>query len=108
MDNNHLGFVDSEACVISDSSVVIVKPKRYRVILHNDDYTPMDFVIEILQEIFRKDNSVAKQIMLDVHNAGLGVCGVYPGEIAETKVAMTIDQAKHNKYPLKCTMELED
>lgn len=92
-------------CVVPRPKVETVWPSQYRVILHNDDYTPMDFVVELLQAIFRKDHAVAQQIMLDVHHRGQGICGVYPFEIAETKVALTLDQARRNQYPLKCTME---
>ncbi len=82
-------------------------PSRYKVILHNDDYTPMDFVIEILETVFHKTNALATQIMLDVHEKGLGICGVYPYEIAETKVTLVNDKAKQLQHPLKCTMEEE-
>ena len=85
----------------------IDKPKRYKVIIHNDDYTPMDFVVEILMEIFNKDETAATQIMLNVHHRGKGVCGVYSYEVAETKVARVHQRAVKCGYPLKASMEVE-
>ncbi|MBU2647449.1 MAG: ATP-dependent Clp protease adapter ClpS [bacterium] len=82
-------------------------PKKYKVILHNDDYTPMEFVVEILIEIFHKDELTATNIMLNVHNLGRGVCGVYTYEIAETKIARVADLAQQYEYPLKASMEAE-
>ncbi len=82
-------------------------PKKYKVILHNDDYTPMEFVIEILIDIFKKDEMTATNIMLNVHNLGQGVCGIYTYEIAETKVARVMDMAQQHEYPLKASMEVE-
>lgn len=81
------------------------EPKRYRVLLHNDDYTTMDFVVKVLTEIFRKTEAEATQIMLHVHNKGVGVCGVYTFEVAETKVALVHKLARQSGFPLKCTME---
>ena len=80
-------------------------PPMYRVLLHNDDYTTMDFVIMILEKIFRKSASEATQIMLQVHRRGAGVCGVYPHEIAETRVEQVRQLAEGNGFPLLCTME---
>jgi len=82
-------------------------PKQYKVILHNDDYTPMEFVVEILIDVFKKDELTATNIMLNVHNIGRGVCGVYTYEIAETKVARVHDLAQQYEYPLKASMEAE-
>ncbi len=81
------------------------EPPMYKVLLHNDDYTTMDFVVEILQTVFHKSPSEAVRIMLNVHNNGIGVCGVYPAEIAETKVEMVHHLARQHGYPLKCSME---
>ncbi len=81
------------------------KPSQYRVVLLNDDYTPMDFVIGILMGIFKKDQAEATRIMLNVHKSGIGICGVYTFEIAETKVAQVLDAAKREGHPLKCTLE---
>ena len=82
-------------------------PKQYKVILHNDDYTPMEFVVEVLIEVFKKDELAATNIMLNVHNLGQGVCGIYSYEIAETKVARVHDLAQQFEYPLKASMEAE-
>lgn len=82
-------------------------PKQYKVILHNDDYTPMEFVVEIIIDVFKKDELTATNIMLNVHNLGRGVCGIYTYEIAETKVARVHDLAQQYEYPLKASMEAE-
>lgn len=81
------------------------KPSMYRVLLKNDDYTPMEFVVSILMGIFSKSPEEATRIMLNVHQAGVGTCGVYTFEIAETKVAQVMDAAKRNQHPLQCTLE---
>lgn len=83
------------------------EPKRFRVLLHNDDYTTMQFVIEILVGIFRKSPAEATAIMLAVHEKGLGSCGVYTEEVAETKVAQVHDRARKAGFPLRCSMEEE-
>lgn len=81
------------------------KPNMYKVILLNDDYTPMDFVTHILQKFFNKTADEATDIMLQVHRRGVGVCGIYTYEIAETKVTQVMDYARSNEQPLQCTME---
>jgi ATP-dependent Clp protease adaptor protein ClpS len=81
------------------------KPSMYRVLLMNDDYTPMEFVIHVLERYFNKDSQEATQIMLHVHQKGIGVCGIFPYEIAETKVMQVTDLARKNQHPLQCTME---
>ena len=81
------------------------KPSQYRVLLLNDDYTPMEFVVGLLMGIFKKTQEEATQIMLDVHQSGIGICGIYTFEIAETKVAQVLDAAKRSDHPLKCTLE---
>ncbi|GHA93742.1 ATP-dependent Clp protease adapter protein ClpS [Algimonas arctica] len=83
------------------------KPSMYRVLLMNDDYTPMEFVISILMGIFKKSQEEATQVMLAVHQTGIGTCGVYTFEVAETKVAQVMDAAKRNMHPLQCTLEKE-
>jgi len=81
------------------------EPNRYRILLHNDNYTTMDFVVQVLENIFNKPPSEAVQIMLNVHKQGIGVCGIYTAEIAETKVAAVHSMARQNGFPLKCSME---
>jgi ATP-dependent Clp protease adaptor protein ClpS len=83
------------------------KPSMYRVLLLNDDYTPMEFVVHVLERFFNKSREAATEIMLHVHHRGVGVCGVYTFEVAETKVTQTIDFARRHQHPLQCTMEKE-
>ncbi len=80
-------------------------PSMYQVVLLNDDYTPMEFVVEIVQEYFNKDREMAMQIMLKVHRDGKGVCGVYPKDIASTKVELVSTHARKAGHPLQCVME---
>ena len=81
------------------------KPSMYRVIMLNDDYTPMEFVVDVLVRFFSKGYEEANRIMLHIHQRGAGVCGVYSHEVAETKVTQVTDYARENEYPLQCTME---
>ena len=81
------------------------KPSKFAVVLHNDDYTPMDFVVYVLQEIFHHPFERAERIMLSVHNDGMGVAGIYHFEIAEQKAYDTAEEAQQNQYPLKVTIE---
>lgn len=83
------------------------KPAMYRVLLLNDDFTPMDFVVHILERFFGKNRQEATEIMLQVHRRGVGVCGTYTYEVAETKVNLVMDYARKNEHPLQCTMEKE-
>jgi ATP-dependent Clp protease adaptor protein ClpS len=83
------------------------RPSLYKVLLLNDDYTPMEFVVHILEHIFRKNREDAVEIMLHVHRNGVGVCGVFTFEVAETKVAQVIEIARRYEHPLQCTMEKE-
>ncbi len=83
------------------------KPSMYRVLLLNDDYTPMEFVVHVLEHFFNKSREAATEIMLNVHHRGVGVCGIYTYEIAETKVSQVIDFARRHQHPLQCTMEKE-
>ncbi len=80
-------------------------PSMYSVLLFNDDYTPMEFVIEVLERFFNKNREQATQIMLQVHTKGSGVCGIYPLDIAETKVSQVLDLAKEQGHPLQCNMQ---
>ena len=83
------------------------KPSMYKVLLLNDDYTPMEFVVHILERFFNKNRQEATDIMLHVHRRGVGICGIYTYEVAETKVAQVMDFARANEQPLQCTMEKE-
>jgi len=81
------------------------KPSLYRVLILNDDYTPMEFVVHILERFFQKDREAATRVMLHVHNHGVGECGVYTFEVAETKVSQVMDFARQHQHPLQCVME---
>jgi len=83
------------------------KPSLYKVLLLNDDYTPMEFVIVVLEQFFNKGREDATRIMLHVHQHGVGVCGLYTYEVAETKVTQVMDFARQHQHPLQCTMERE-
>jgi len=89
------------------NEVSIKYPKKYKVFILNDDYTSMDFVVDILMSVFHKSHQEAENIMLDVHKNGKGLCGVYIHEIAQTKVMQVVKKAKDNNFPLKATMEKE-
>jgi len=86
----------------------VKEPSMYRVLLHNDDYTTMEFVVEVLGHIFHKTIEDATRIMLNVHEKGIGVCGVYTFEVAETKVDTVHSIARDHGFPLKCSMEKDD
>lgn len=90
-----------------DSDIEIVEPKKYKVLLLNDDYSTMDFVIEVLTTIFRKSVEEATKIMLNIHNNGRDICGIYTHEIASTKVAQVKSEARKHGFPLKAIMEEE-
>ena len=90
-----------------ESQLALDKPSMYKVILHNDDYTTMEFVVMILTDIFHKRIEESEKIMWDIHKKGKGICGVYTHEIAQTKVEQVLDLAKDNEFPLLATMEEE-
>ena len=96
---------ETEGDVISEIDEDITEPPMYKVLLHNDDYTTMEFVVQILRVVFRKSHEEATRIMLNVHQSGIGVCGIFTYEIAETKVDLVHTLAQENQFPLKCTME---
>lgn len=98
---------DSGTKVITKKKEKLKKPRLYSVILLNDDYTPMDFVVSVLETIFDKSPSESVQIMLKVHNQGRGHCGLFPKDIAEMKIALTHKRAKESGHPLKAVMEPE-
>jgi ATP-dependent Clp protease adaptor protein ClpS len=91
--------------VITKTKPQTKRPNLYRVLLLNDDYTPMEFVVHILERFFNKDREAATRIMLHVHNHGIGECGVYTYEVAETKVTQVMDFARKHQHPLQCVME---
>lgn len=96
---------ESDHEVVTETKKKLKKPPLYKVLLHNDDYTTKEFVVEILQYVFYKGHTEAVQIMLHVHKKGIGVAGVYTYEFAETKVALVESLARQHEYPLRCTME---
>ncbi len=99
--------LDDELDVEKQQKATPKRPKRYKVLLHNDDFTTMEFVIEILRVVFHKNENDAVKIMLAVHQQGLGVAGVYPFEIAEAKCSKVAELAQMNEFPLLCTTEEE-
>ncbi len=100
-DNQSDGF----DLAVEEARPKLKEPPLYRVVLINDDYTPMEFVVDILESVFGMERTRATQVMLEVHTKGKGVCGVYNFEIAETKVAQVMTIAKQHQHPLLCTME---
>jgi ATP-dependent Clp protease adaptor protein ClpS len=102
-DSDHDSIFNEDVKLESD--VVLQEPKMYRVILHNDHYTTMEFVIEVLIKVFHKPAAEATKIMLDVHKKGAGMCGVYTYDIASTKVFQVQHMARQREYPLKCSLE---
>ncbi len=104
MGDNH---AELEEGVRSETRKKVKEPSMYRVLLLNDDYTTMDFVVEVLRFVFHKSLTDATRIMLNVHRKGVGMCGIYPFEVAETKVNTVEALARERGFPLKCTMERE-
>jgi ATP-dependent Clp protease adaptor protein ClpS len=103
--NNNEAYEDGLAVKIKTKSK---KPSMYKVLLLNDDFTPMEFVVYVLERVFRKTRDEATDIMLKVHNDGVGVAGIYTYEVAETKVDQVMTLARKNEHPLQCTMEREE
>ena len=98
---------ENDALVLTKTKPKTKKPSMYKVLLLNDDFTPMEFVVHILERFFNADHQQAVSIMLTIHQKGLAVVGVYPHEIAETKVTQVMDFSRKNQHPLQCTMEKE-
>ena len=96
---------DGYDLAVEEARPRVKRPPLYRVVLINDDFTPMEFVVDILESVFGMERSRATQVMLEVHTKGKGVCGVFNFEIAETKVAQVMGIAKQHQHPLLCTME---
>lgn len=103
--NEHSPEIEED--VISEVRDEIDEPPMYKVLLHNDDYTTMEFVVEILILVFSKTPEEAVEIMLNIHQKGIGICGVYTYEVSETKVNTVDSLAREHGFPLKCTMEEE-
>lgn len=95
----------NDELVVQEAKPKLQKPPLYKVILLNDDYTPMEFVVMVLQRFFKKNREEATRIMLHVHQKGIGVCGVFTRELAETKVRQVTIFSNENQHPLQCTME---
>ena len=91
--------------VVTETRIKTKKPSMYKVLMLNDDYTPMEFVVYVLERFFSKGSDEATKIMLHVHQRGVGICGVYSYEVAETKVAQVMDFSRKNEHPLQCTLE---
>jgi ATP-dependent Clp protease adaptor protein ClpS len=103
----HSGDEQHQTGLVLKTRTRTKKPAMYKVLLLNDDYTPMEFVVHVLEKFFNKNRQEATDIMLNVHRRGVGVCGIFTFEIAETKVAQVMDFARQNEQPLQCTMEKE-
>ncbi len=99
---------DFESDILIKEDLKVQRPKRYMVILHNDDYTTMEFVVEVLKKYFAKNQLEAEQVMLQIHQDGQGVGGVYTFEIAETKASQVIRYSREKGHPLRCTIDVED
>ena len=106
-DRKRKGDGSPGTAVITKTRPQTKRPHLYRVLLLNDDYTPMEFVVHVLERFFAKQRDEAVTIMLHVHRHGVGICGVYTFEVAETKVAQVIELARRHQHPLQCTMEKE-
>jgi|TARA_Y100000588_G_scaffold354014_1_gene407888 ATP-dependent Clp protease adaptor protein ClpS len=103
--NNDTGDGDVQTGVVVKTKPKTKKPSMYKVLMLNDDYTPMEFVVHVLERFFNKGQEDATQIMLHVHQRGVGVCGVFTYEVAETKVNSVMDFARKHHHPLQCTLE---
>jgi len=102
-DNDHGG--DGQVGIATRTRTRPKKPSMFKVLMLNDDYTPMEFVVMVLKRFFQMDLEQATRVMLHVHQRGVGVCGIFPYEIAETKVNQVMDFAQQNQHPLRCTLE---
>ena len=97
--------VKRDGLLLAEPKVKTKRPPYFKVLLMNDDYTPMDFVTFILKDIFHKNHEEAVSIMLEIHHRGLGICGVYTRDVAETKAELVITMSRRNEYPLQCRVE---
>ena len=96
---------NDEGVALQEAAPKLKQPPLYKVVLLNDDYTPMEFVVHVLESFFRMDRTTATRIMLEVHTRGKGICGVFTHEIAETKVSQVNAYSRENQHPLLCTLE---
>ena len=103
--NNNGHEDDGEIGIATKTKPKTKKPSQYKVLMLNDDYTPMEFVVHVLKRFFSMDTDQATQVMLHVHQRGVGVCGIFSYEVAETKVNQVMDFARQNQHPLQCTLE---
>ena len=102
MAKEHGGLEQALATKVEDT---VHEPPKYRVLMHNDNYTTMDFVVQVLESVFSKPRTEAFQIMLNIHRQGIGMCGIFTAELAETKIATVHRLARQSGFPLKCSME---
>ena len=104
-EDSDAGGSDNQIGIATQTRTKPKKPSQFKVLLLNDDYTPMEFVVMVLKRFFHMDLEQATRVMLHVHQKGVGVCGIFPYEIAETKVNQVMDFARQNQHPLQCTLE---
>ncbi|MCT2397988.1 ATP-dependent Clp protease adapter ClpS [Novosphingobium mangrovi (ex Huang et al. 2023)] len=104
-DSDHNTGDDEQVGLATKTRAKPKKPSQFKVLMLNDDYTPMEFVVMVLKRVFHMDLEQATRVMLHVHQKGVGVCGIFPYEIAETKVNQVMDFARQNQHPLQCTLE---
>lgn len=97
--------MENGVATINKERIKVKKPRDYKVVMHNDDFTTMEFVVNILMTIFKKDINTSNKIMMDVHKLGKGIVGIYPYDIATTKVAMALEMAKEEGFPFNITIE---
>lgn len=100
-------FPEHDSDILTEQETKLEKPKLFKVLLHNDDFTTMEFVVFVLQYVFNRSDADAITIMLKVHKEGIGIAGIYPYEVAKTKAEKTMNLAKAREYPLLCTVEAE-
>ena len=98
-------FIDNDSSLKTQVKNKVKKPSLYKVLILNDDYTPMEFVVYTIESVFKKTHDEATRIMLKIHTEGIGVCGMYPLEIAETKMKQVLNLAKEHQHPLQCIIE---
>ena len=104
-DHNHVPYFDHGDTAVQEAKPQIKEPSMYQVVLLNDDYTPMDFVVEFLELFFYHSREKATKIMLDIHHAGKGVCGIYTEDVAATKATLVNEYSQSNQHPLRCEFE---